>query len=145
MVWYTALHIFLHSAVCVCMALLVYLCLYACMFLLACTFLFKWWYIFKSTDCPYCVCYFSPNFDSSFHLIECFQVWSLSKGKLLRNVVFPSIIDAIALDPGEQVFHAGSRDGKIYVAALNAESTFSNNYGLHIMGAFSNHRFVCLS
>ncbi|KAI8032011.1 Protein ROOT INITIATION DEFECTIVE 3 [Camellia lanceoleosa] len=27
------------------------------------------------------------------------KVWSLSKGKLLRSIVFPSIIDAIALDP----------------------------------------------
>ncbi|KAH7523637.1 protein ROOT INITIATION DEFECTIVE 3 [Ziziphus jujuba] len=67
------------------------------------------------------------------------KVWSLSKGKLLRNVVFPSIINAIALDPGERVFYAGGRDGKIYVAALSAESTFNNSYGLHIIGAFSNH------
>ncbi|KAK9271064.1 hypothetical protein L1049_026653 [Liquidambar formosana] len=50
------------------------------------------------------------------------KVWSLSKGKLLRNIIFPSIIDAIALDPGEHVFYAGSRDGKIYIAALSAES-----------------------
>lgn len=59
--------------------------------------------------------------------------------------MFPSIINAIALDPGERVFYAGGRDGKIYVAALSAESTFNNSYGLHIIGAFSNHRFVCLS
>lgn len=66
----------------------------------------------------------------------------MSKGKLLRNVMFPSIIDAIALDPGEHVFYAGGRDGKIYVAALNAESTYKNNYGLHIINSFSTHRFV---
>ncbi|KAB1220216.1 Protein ROOT INITIATION DEFECTIVE 3 [Morella rubra] len=67
------------------------------------------------------------------------KVWSLSKGKLLRNVVFPSIIDAIALDPGEHVFYAGSRDGKIYIAALNAESTSNSNYGLHIIKSVSSH------
>ena len=66
----------------------------------------------------------------------------MSKGKLLRNVVFPSIIDAIALDTGERVFYAGSRDGKIYIAALNAESAYNNNYGLHIINSFSTHRFV---
>ncbi|MBA0777101.1 hypothetical protein Gotri_005161, partial [Gossypium trilobum] len=65
------------------------------------------------------------------------KVWSLSKGRLLRNVVFPSIIDAIAIDPGEHVFYAGSRDGKIYIAALNAESSPSNNYGLHIIGSLT--------
>ncbi|EXB71793.1 WD repeat-containing protein 18 [Morus notabilis] len=67
------------------------------------------------------------------------KVWSLSKGKLLRNIVFPSIIDAIALDPSERVFYAGGRDGKIYVAALNAEIPSSKKYGLHIISAFSNH------
>ena len=34
-------------------------------------------------------------------------MWSLSNGKLLRNIIFPSIIDAIALDPGEHVFYGG--------------------------------------
>ncbi|XVF36291.1 hypothetical protein REPUB_Repub19eG0045500 [Reevesia pubescens] len=67
------------------------------------------------------------------------KVWSLSRGRLLRNIVFPSIIDAIALDPGEHVFYAGSRDGKIYIAALNAESSPSNSYGLHIIGSLSDH------
>ncbi|KAB2076151.1 hypothetical protein E1A91_A06G020600v1 [Gossypium mustelinum] len=65
------------------------------------------------------------------------KVWSLSKGRLLRNVVFPSIIDAIAIDPGEHVFYAGSRDGKIYIAALNAESSPRDNYGLHIIGSLT--------
>ena len=69
-------------------------------------------------------------------------MWSLSKGKLLRNIIFPSIIDAIVLDPGEHVFYAGSRDGKIYIAALSAESTSKSNYGLHIINSLSNHRFV---
>lgn len=75
------------------------------------------------------------------------KVWSLSKGKLLRNIVFPSVIDAIALDPGEHVFYAGSRDGKIYIAALNAESTSNKKYGLHIINSLLNHSKVvtCLA
>ncbi|XWS14714.1 hypothetical protein CRYUN_Cryun35bG0032400 [Craigia yunnanensis] len=67
------------------------------------------------------------------------KVWSLSRGRLLRNIVFPSIIDAIALDPGEHFFYAGSRDGKIYIAALNAASSPSNSDGLHIIGSLSDH------
>ncbi|GAV72613.1 WD40 domain-containing protein [Cephalotus follicularis] len=67
------------------------------------------------------------------------KVWSLSKGILLRNVVFPSVIDAVALDPGESVFYAGGRDGKIYIVALNAESTPSKIYGMHIIGSLSDH------
>ncbi|KAI8549932.1 hypothetical protein RHMOL_Rhmol06G0063600 [Rhododendron molle] len=67
------------------------------------------------------------------------KVWSLSKGKLLRNIVFPSIIDAIALDPGEHVFYAGGRDGKIYIAALTAQGTSSNTYGMHIIGSLADH------
>ncbi|KAG2663648.1 hypothetical protein I3760_16G042900 [Carya illinoinensis] len=67
------------------------------------------------------------------------KVWSLSKGKLLRSIVFPSIIDAITLDPGEHVFYAGSRDSKIYIAAINAETTSKNSYGLHIIKSLSNH------
>ncbi|XP_039023041.1 protein ROOT INITIATION DEFECTIVE 3-like [Hibiscus syriacus] len=62
------------------------------------------------------------------------KVWSLFKGRLFRNIVFPSIIGAIAIDPGEHVFYAGGRDGKIFITALNAESSPSNNYGLHIIG-----------
>ncbi|GFP91721.1 protein root initiation defective 3 [Phtheirospermum japonicum] len=67
------------------------------------------------------------------------KVWSLSRGKLLRNIVFPSIIDAISLDPGEHVFYAGGRDGKIYIAALNAPVTPNSNYGSHIIGSLSEH------
>ncbi|KAK4348826.1 hypothetical protein RND71_031581 [Anisodus tanguticus] len=65
------------------------------------------------------------------------KVWSLSRGKMLRNIVFPSIIDAIALDTGEDVFYAGGRDGKIYIAALNAVADPNNNFGLHILGCLS--------
>ncbi|XP_068643446.1 protein ROOT INITIATION DEFECTIVE 3-like [Aristolochia californica] len=67
------------------------------------------------------------------------KVWSLPKGNLLRNVVFPSIIYSIALDPGENVFYAGCSDSKIYIAALNAVSATSSSYGLHIIGALSDH------
>ncbi|XP_028787118.1 protein ROOT INITIATION DEFECTIVE 3-like [Neltuma alba] len=67
------------------------------------------------------------------------KVWSLSRGTLLRNIVFPSIIDAIALDPAEHVFYAGSRHGKIFIAALNAEKIRSHNHEMHIIGSFSNH------
>lgn len=56
--------------------------------------------------------------------------------------MFPSIIDAIALDPGEDVFYAGGRDGKIYIAALNAVADPNNNYGLHILGFLSEQRFA---
>lgn len=69
-----------------------------------------------------------------------FQIWSLSEGRLLRNVVFPSIIDAIAMDPGEHAFYAGSRGGKIYIAALNAECNPDNRYGMYIIGALSDNR-----
>ncbi|PKI48028.1 protein ROOT INITIATION DEFECTIVE 3 [Punica granatum] len=65
------------------------------------------------------------------------KVWSLSKGMLLRSIVFPSVINAIALDPGEHVFYAGSGDGEIYIVALHAESRSSGAYGMHIIGALS--------
>lgn len=69
-------------------------------------------------------------------------MWSLSRGKLLRNIVFPAVIDSISLDPGEHVFYAGGRDGKIYIAALNAPVTHTSNYGPHILGSLSEHRLV---
>ncbi|KAF6145760.1 hypothetical protein GIB67_016209 [Kingdonia uniflora] len=75
------------------------------------------------------------------------KVWSVSKGKLLRNIIFPSVIDAIALDPGEDVFYAGSRDGKIYICALNAESDPNSKIGMHIIGAITDYSaaITCLS
>ncbi|CAN0853164.1 Protein ROOT INITIATION DEFECTIVE 3 [Linum grandiflorum] len=65
------------------------------------------------------------------------KVWSLSKGELLRSIAFPSIIDALALDPGELVFYAGGRDGKIYLAALNASSSSNQTQWPHIVGSLS--------
>ncbi|KAK9129628.1 hypothetical protein Sjap_010115 [Stephania japonica] len=67
------------------------------------------------------------------------KVWSLSKGVLLRDVVFRTIIDSIALDPSERVFYAGGRDGKIYIVSLTTKSTSTSNYGMHILGALSDH------
>ncbi|GKC54752.1 protein root initiation defective 3, partial [Tanacetum coccineum] len=32
------------------------------------------------------------------------KVWSLARGTMLRNTVFPSVIDVVALDPGKHVF-----------------------------------------
>ncbi|KAL1217270.1 Protein ROOT INITIATION DEFECTIVE 3 [Cardamine amara subsp. amara] len=61
------------------------------------------------------------------------KVWSLSKGKLLRNIVFPSAINSLALDPGGSVFYAGGRDSKIYIGAINATS----EYGTQVLGSVS--------
>lgn len=69
-------------------------------------------------------------------------MWSLSKGILLRNIVFPSIIDSITLDPGEHVFYAGGRDGKIHIGALSADSSSIKSHWLHIIGSLSSHRCV---
>ncbi|XP_073526417.1 uncharacterized protein [Phyllobates terribilis] len=65
------------------------------------------------------------------------KVWRLSTGQLLRSIQFPTMIDAVALDPGEHVFHAGGRDGKIYIVALGAESPSDSIYGKHILAALS--------
>ncbi|PHT81076.1 hypothetical protein T459_14091 [Capsicum annuum] len=64
---------------------------------------------------------------------ETCKVWSLSKKKLLRNIMFPTIINSIALDFGEDVFYAGGRDGKIYIATLNIVADPNTHYGLHIL------------
>ncbi|KFK34207.1 hypothetical protein AALP_AA5G114800 [Arabis alpina] len=61
------------------------------------------------------------------------KVWSLSKGRLSRNIIFPSAINALALDPGGSVFYAGGRDSKIYIGAINATS----DYGTKVFGSVS--------
>ncbi|KAG1327573.1 protein ROOT INITIATION DEFECTIVE 3 [Cocos nucifera] len=75
------------------------------------------------------------------------KVWSLSEGKLLRSITFPSIVDAIAMDQGEHAFYAGGRDGKIYIAALNAESNPNSIYGMFIIGSLYDHSkaITCLA
>lgn len=65
------------------------------------------------------------------------KVWSLSKGKFLRTIDFPSAINAVALDPCEHIFYAGGKDGKIYVVSLTGENTSASKYGMHIVGALS--------
>nr|XP_009388380.1 PREDICTED: protein ROOT INITIATION DEFECTIVE 3-like isoform X1 [Musa acuminata subsp. malaccensis] len=68
------------------------------------------------------------------------KIWSLYEGLLLRSITFPSIIDAIVMDLGEHVFYAGGRDGKIYIAALNAECNRNSIHGMFIIGALYDHR-----
>ncbi|KAL9224803.1 hypothetical protein vseg_000804 [Gypsophila vaccaria] len=62
------------------------------------------------------------------------KIWSLATGRLLRNIIFPTAINALALDAGEYVFYAGGSDGKIYIAALSAVSKTSSDHGTHIIG-----------
>ncbi|XP_052620340.1 phosphatidylinositol 3,4,5-trisphosphate 3-phosphatase and protein-tyrosine-phosphatase PTEN2A isoform X1 [Lactuca sativa] len=55
-------------------------------------------------------------------------------------------ISIVALDPGEHVFYASGRDGKIYIAELNAQTTSNNNnnYGLDIIGTLSDQsKAIC--
>jgi len=44
------------------------------------------------------------------------------------------------MDLGEHVFYAGGRDGKIYIAALNAECNRNSIHGMFIIGALYDHR-----
>lgn len=67
---------------------------------------------------------------------------SLATGRLLRDVKFPFVINAIAIDDGEYAFYAGGRDGKIYIAALNAVTTCSADYGKHIIGLLPDSRSI---
>lgn len=67
------------------------------------------------------------------------KVWSLSNGMLQRNIIFPSKIKAIALDPAEHALYAGGEDGKIYIVALNTTRISTDNHVSYIIGSFSNH------
>ncbi|CAN8254851.1 unnamed protein product [Cochlearia groenlandica] len=71
------------------------------------------------------------------------KIWSLSKGKLLRNIIFPFAINALALDPGGSVFYAGARDSNIYLGAINSTS----DYGTQALGSVSEEckAVTCLS
>ncbi|XP_048436117.1 protein ROOT INITIATION DEFECTIVE 3-like [Pyrus x bretschneideri] len=51
------------------------------------------------------------------------------KWEIVEKYCFPTMIDAVALDPGENVFFAGGRDVKIYVAALNARAHLTASMG----------------
>lgn len=68
------------------------------------------------------------------------QIWSLTRGTMLRTTDFPAIVDAVALDPGEHVFNARCRDSKLYIAALNAVSLSGGSHASHILGSLSYHR-----
>ncbi|RIB17367.1 WD40-repeat-containing domain protein [Gigaspora rosea] len=46
------------------------------------------------------------------------KLWDLSSGHLLTTFVFPTAINAIALDPAERMFFAGGRDNLIYQVNL---------------------------
>ncbi|OAY64463.1 Protein ROOT INITIATION DEFECTIVE 3 [Ananas comosus] len=56
------------------------------------------------------------------------------RGRILRSISFPAIIDAIVIDSAERTFYAGGRDSKIYIAALNVESNPHSSYGEYIIG-----------
>ncbi|XP_024515322.1 protein ROOT INITIATION DEFECTIVE 3 [Selaginella moellendorffii] len=47
------------------------------------------------------------------------KIWSLALGALLRSILFPTPINAVALDPGEYALYAGGVDGRIFITALN--------------------------
>ncbi|XP_047329978.1 protein ROOT INITIATION DEFECTIVE 3-like [Impatiens glandulifera] len=73
------------------------------------------------------------------------KVWSLFNGKLLRDIIFPSVINAVVMDPWEHVFYAGSKDGMIYIAALNAPDT-NSSHGKNIIDStfFHSEAVTCL-
>jgi len=47
------------------------------------------------------------------------KIWSLALGTLLRSIVFPTALNAVALDPGEYALYVGGADGRIFITALN--------------------------
>ncbi|KAJ1294024.1 hypothetical protein BS78_01G114500 [Paspalum vaginatum] len=67
------------------------------------------------------------------------KIWSLSEGRMLRSISFPTSIDSVALDPRSHIFYAGGRDGKIYVTAMGVD--FSSNVcdESSILGALDDH------
>ncbi|TVU31788.1 hypothetical protein EJB05_23489 [Eragrostis curvula] len=67
------------------------------------------------------------------------KIWSLSEGRMLRSVSFPSIIDSVALDPRSHIFYAAGRDGKIYVTAMGVDVSSHGNDDSSILGALDDH------
>ncbi|KAE8695009.1 hypothetical protein F3Y22_tig00110747pilonHSYRG00082 [Hibiscus syriacus] len=47
------------------------------------------------------------------------KVWELLSGRLLRTLVYPSSVTAIALHPLEHFLFSGSVNGKIFVKVLD--------------------------
>ncbi|PKA57327.1 Guanine nucleotide-binding protein subunit beta-like protein B [Apostasia shenzhenica] len=84
----------------------------------------------------------NANFISSSEDRTC-KIWSLSEGKLLQTITFPSTVHAIAMNPGKLKIYAGCRDGKIYVAAVNT----GWDTGKCIVGYLSDHSkaITCLA
>ncbi|GJN27504.1 hypothetical protein PR202_gb15534 [Eleusine coracana subsp. coracana] len=77
------------------------------------------------------------------HMLNIFllfhQIWSLSEGRILRSVLFPAIIDSVALDPRSHIFYAGGRDGKIYVTAMGVDVNSHSSDDSSILGALDDH------
>ncbi|EEE67006.1 hypothetical protein OsJ_23925 [Oryza sativa Japonica Group] len=67
------------------------------------------------------------------------KIWSLSEGRMLRSISFPSITDSVALDPRSHIFYAGGRDGKIYVTAMGIDVTSPSSDDSTINGALDDH------
>nr|CAB3482671.1 unnamed protein product [Digitaria exilis] len=72
------------------------------------------------------------------------KIWSLSEGRMLRSISFPTSIDSVALDPRSHVFYAGGRDGKIYVTAMGVDISSHGSDDSSILGALDDHRFALL-
>ncbi|CAM8878311.1 unnamed protein product [Rhodiola kirilowii] len=67
------------------------------------------------------------------------KVWNISANSS-RTILFPTIIKAIAVHPGHEMFYAGGRDGTIYSAALSAESSSGETHGMPINGSLPNYQ-----
>ncbi|CAL5061825.1 unnamed protein product [Urochloa decumbens] len=67
------------------------------------------------------------------------KIWSLSEGRMLRSIPFPTSIDSVALDPRSHVFYAGGRDGKIYVTAMGVVVSSHGSDESSILGALDDH------
>ena len=70
------------------------------------------------------------------------QIWSLSEGRMLRSISFPTSIGSVALDPRSHIFYAGGRDGKIYVTAMGVDLSFHGSDESSILGTLDDHRFA---
>ncbi|CAN6212211.1 unnamed protein product [Urochloa humidicola] len=67
------------------------------------------------------------------------KIWSLSEGRMLRSIPFPTSIDSVALDPRSHVFYAGGRDGKIYVTGMGVDVGSHGSDESFILGALDDH------
>ncbi|CAD6265671.1 unnamed protein product [Miscanthus lutarioriparius] len=67
------------------------------------------------------------------------KIWSLSEGRMLRSISFPTSIGSVALDPRSHIFYAGGRDGKIYVTAMGVDLSFHGSDESSILGTLDDH------